>query len=83
MTFEEWRKDPGNWSIFPRVMIRRAWEAATRAAREECAAVCEGDAARLEEEAQRALYNFEPDEVPAIRAAAHKLMVAAARIRAL
>ena len=49
--------------------------------REACAAICDDEANRMEESAQRAIENGEHDEVSAIRSTAWKLSVAAARIR--
>ena len=55
---------------------------AAAAEREACAAICDEDANRMEEAAQRAIENGEHDEVSAIRSTAWKLCVAANRIRA-
>ena len=52
-----------------------------QAEREACAAICDNEANRMEESAQRATENGEHDEVSAIRSTAWKLSVAAARIR--
>ena len=61
--------------------IEAAYNAGAAAEREACAAICDDEANRMEESAQRAIENGEHDEVSAIRSTAWKLSVAAARIR--
>jgi hypothetical protein len=43
MTCDEWLDSSGrgHWSDMPKRVARAAWEAADRAAREECAKICE------------------------------------------
>ena len=49
--------------------------------REACAAICDEEANKMEQGAQRAIEDGEHDEVSAIRSTAWKLSVAASRIR--
>ena len=51
------------------------------AEREACAAICDEEANKMEQGAQRAIEDGEHDEVSAIRSTAWKLSVAASRIR--
>lgn len=84
MTFDEWIKQ----AVFTmQVRTQQEWmqiafEAGLQIEREACAKVCDADAEKLEQEAQRAIESGEHDEVSAIRSAAWKLSVAASRIRA-
>ena len=49
--------------------------------REACSAICDEEADKMEQSAQRAIEDGEHDEVSAIRSTAWKLSVAASRIR--
>ena len=59
-----------------------AFHESVKIEREACARVCESEADKMEDGAQRAIENGEHDEVSAIRSTAWKLSVAANRIRA-
>lgn len=60
-----------------------AWQEAERQTIERCAKVCDAEADKCEQAAQRAIENGEREEVSAIRSTAWKLSIAASRIRSL
>ena len=62
-------------------IVWREINAHVTAEREACATICDEEANRMEEGAQRAIEDGEHDEVSAIRSTAWKLCVAASRIR--
>ena len=61
--------------------LQRLVGRAVAAARDKCAAICDEEADKMEQGAQRAIEDGEHDEVSAIRSTAWTLSVAASRIR--